>query len=132
MQVATMIHPLFRLLVSEPQLLADHVEAYSELVAEEMSAVTTQWKKRAVLHAISLVAILVALVLVGVALLLWAAIPIDSMNAPWALIVVPAAFLALGAWAHFAAGKDMPEHGFKTIKEQLSADAAMLRSVTAS
>lgn len=127
-----MIHPLFRLLVSEPQLLADHVEAYSELVAEEMSAVTTQWKKRAALHAISLVAMLVALLLIGVALLLWAAIPLDSMNAPWALIVVPAAFLALGVWAHFSAGKKMPQHGVSAIREQLQADAAMLRSVTSS
>ncbi|HJV60176.1 MAG TPA: hypothetical protein VJ743_04475 [Albitalea sp.] len=126
-----MIHPLFRLLVSEPQLLADHVEAYSELVAEEVGAVATQWKKRAALHALSLVGIVVAAVMIGVALLLWAAIPVDSMNAPWALIVVPAVFLGLALWAHFAARAPMAEHGFKTIREQLSADAAMLRSVTA-
>lgn len=126
-----MIHPLFRLLVSEPQMLADHVEAYSELVAEQVGAVTTQWKRRAALHALSLVGVLVAAVLTGVSLLLWAAIPTDTMNAPWALVVVPGIFLVLAVWAHFAAKAPAAEHGFKTIREQLAADAAMLRSVTA-
>jgi Na+/melibiose symporter-like transporter len=126
-----MIHPLFRLIVSDPQLLAEHVEAYSELVAEEVGAVTSQWTKRAVLHAISLVGALVATVLIGVAVMLWAAVPTDNMNAPWALIVVPGVPLVLAVWAHFAAKAPMAEHGFKAIREQLAADAAMLRSVTA-
>ena len=126
-----MIHPLFRLLVSEPQMLADHVEAYSELVAEEVGAVTSQCKKRAALHALSLVGIVVAAVLVGVSLLLWAAIPLDTMNAPWALIAVPALFIVLALWAHFAAKAPVAERGFKTIREQMAADGAMLRSVTA-
>lgn len=126
-----MIHPLFRLLVSEPQMLADHVEAYSELVAEEVGAVTTQWKKRAVLHAVSVASISLAAILVGVALLLWAAIPIDAMNAPWGLIAVPGVFIVLAVWAHFAARAPVAERGFKAIREQLAADAAMLRSVSA-
>lgn len=126
-----MIHPLFRMLVSEPNLLADHVEAYSQLVAEEVGAVTAQWKKRAALHALSAFAALLALVLTGVSLLLWAAIPVDEMNAPWGLIAVPALFLALAVGANFAARARMAEHGFKTIREQLAADAAMLRGVTA-
>ena len=33
------IHPLLRLLVTEPQLLADHVEAYAVLVDEEIANV---------------------------------------------------------------------------------------------
>ena len=37
-----MIHPLFRLIASEPQMLADHVEAYSELVGEEVGNAITQ------------------------------------------------------------------------------------------
>jgi hypothetical protein len=127
-----MIHPLFRLIVSDPQLLAEHVEAYSELVAEELGAVTTQWRKRAVLHAVSLACIFVTVVLAGVSVMLWAVVPVDSMNAPWALVVAPGIPLVLAVWAHFAAKAPVAEHGFKAIREQLAADAAMLRSVTTS
>jgi uncharacterized membrane protein YqjE len=126
-----MIHPLFRLLISEPQMLADHLAAYSELVAEEIGTVTTQWKRRAALHALSLVGVIVSAVLIGMALLLWAAVPIERMNAPWALIVVPAVFLALTAWAHVAARAPARDTGFHAVREQLAADAAMLHSVTA-
>lgn len=125
-----MIHPLFRLLVSEPQMLADHVEAYSELVSEEMGAVTAQWKRRAILHAVSLACAGVAVMLIGMGLMLWAAVPIENMNSPWALIIIPAIPLIMAVWAHFAAKAPASEHGFKTIREQLAADAAMLRSVT--
>jgi hypothetical protein len=128
-----MIHPLFRLIASEPQMLADHVEAYSELVAEEVGAVTSQWKRRVVLHALSLCCVIVAAVLVGVALMLWAVIPVDSMNAPWALMAAPAIPVVLALWSHFAAkAPTAEEHGFKAIREQLNADAAMLRSLSAS
>ena len=127
-----MIHPLFRLIVSDPQLLADHVEAYSELVAEEVGAVTTQWKKRAALHVLSLACLFVGIVMAGVAVMLWAVIPIDNMNSPWALLAAPCVPLVLGVWSHFSAKAPVAEHGFKAIREQLAADAAMLRSVTAS
>ena len=126
-----MIHPLFRLLVSEPQMLADHVEAYSELVSEEMGAVAAQWKRRAILHGVSLACAGLAVMLIGMGLMLWAAVPIENMNSPWALVIIPAIPVIMAAWAHFAAKAPPSEHGLKTIREQLAADAAMLRSVTA-
>lgn len=127
-----MIHPLFRLLVSEPQLIADHVEAYSELVAEEVGAVTVQWKRRAMLHAVSLACLFVTVVLAGVAVMLWAVVPLERMNSPWALLIAPCIPLVLGLWARSSAKAPVGgEHGFSAIREQLSADAAMLRSVTA-
>lgn len=127
-----MIHPVFRLLVSEPQLLAEHVEAYSELVAAEVGAVTTQWKRRALLHGLSAGLGLMGLLFAGVAIMLWAAVPIDSMNHPWALFAVPAIPLVMAVWAHFAARAPVAEHGTQTLREQFAADAAMLRSVGAS
>jgi len=34
-----MIHPLLKLVATQPQLLADHAEAYAELVGEEFGTV---------------------------------------------------------------------------------------------
>jgi hypothetical protein len=126
-----MIHPLFRLIASEPQMIADHVEAYSEMVAEEVGAVASQWKRRMALHALSLACIIIAAVLVGVSLMLWAVVPTENMNAPWALIATPAIPIVLALWSHMAASAPTADHGFKAIREQLAADVAMLRSVSA-
>lgn len=126
-----MIHPLFRLIASEPQMLADHVEAYAELVAEEANAVTHKLKRRVLMHALSLVGLIVATVMASVAVLLWAAIPTENMNAPWALIVAPAVPALLAVWAHFSAKGPPDSRGLQAIREQMAADAAMLRSVSA-
>ena len=126
-----MIHPLFRLIASEPQMLADHVEAYAELVTEAMGTATLRLKRRVALHALSLFGIAVAVVLAGVALMLWAVLPIENMRAPWALVVAPALPALLAVWSHFAAKVPADEsHGLKVITEQFAADAAMLRGVS--
>lgn len=127
-----MIHPLFRLLVSEPQLLAEHVEAYSELVAAEVGAVTSQLKRRALLHGLSAGLLVIALLFIGFAVMLWAAIPPENMNHPWALWATPGIPLVMVVWAHFAAKAPVAEHGVETIRGQMAADAAMLRSVSTS
>jgi uncharacterized membrane protein YqjE len=125
-----MIHPLFRLIASEPQMIADHVEAYVDLVGEEMGNVTAKWKLQAISFALIGVLALLFLTFAGVALMLWAAAPPDGLRAPWALIVVPLvpALAAAGLW--FTAKSADKGQGFPAIKAQFAADAAMLRSVS--
>ena len=125
-----MIHPLFRLIASEPQMLADHVEAYSELVGEEVGNAIAQWKKTAIAAALLGVLGLVTLVFAGVAIMLWAVTPPDNLHAPWALVIVPLvpALGAAGFW--FSAKSGDKGQGFAAIKAQFAADAAMLRSVS--
>jgi hypothetical protein len=128
-----MIHPLFRLIVSEPQMLADHVEAYAELMSEEAGAVAQRFKRRMVLHALSGLCAFLAVIMACVGLMLWAALPIEDMRAPWALLLVPGIAAVAALLAHFAAKAGADEgRGFNKIREQMAADAAMLRSVTES
>jgi len=125
-----MIHPLFRLLVSEPQMLADHVEAYAELVTEEMGAAAARMKRRMVLQAGGFAGIVLGVLFGAVALMLWAAVP--ELRAPWVLVAVPAVPLLAGIGCLVGAKKpDEETHGMKAIREQFAADAAMLRSVSA-
>lgn len=126
-----MIHPLLRLLVSQPQMLAEHAEAYAELVSEEAGAVAQHMKRKMILHAVSGLAFFLALLLACMGLMLWAALPVQDMRAPWGMIAVPAVALLVGLVAHVAARSSTgEERGMKVIREQLAADAAMLRSVT--
>ena len=126
-----MIHPLFRLIASEPQMLADHVEAYTDLVGEELAHATARWKRQVISSVILFLCALLAVLLIGVSLMLWAVTPTSQMPAPWALIVVPLVptIAAVAAW--FGTRNTDKGEGFAAIKAQLAADAAMLRSVTA-
>jgi len=125
-----MIHPLFRLLVSEPQMLADHVEAYAELVTEELGAAATRMKRRVVMQVASLAGIVLGVFFGLIALMLWAAVP--ELRAPWVLIAVPGVLLVGGIAARLLASKPEEESsGMQAIREQFAADAAMLRSVSA-
>jgi uncharacterized membrane protein YqjE len=126
-----MIHPLLRLAATEPHLLGDHVEAYAALVGEEVHKVSTSWAMRIGLYVGALLLSLLGLGLVGVALLLWAALPSPDYPAPWAMVIVPLVPLA-GAVACFMVARSKPiENAFDTVKKQLNADMAMLREVSA-
>ncbi len=112
-------------------MLAEHAEAYAELVSEEAGAVAQRMKRKMILHAVSALAFFLALVLACMGLMLWAALPVQDMRAPWGLIAVPAVALLVGLVAQVAAHSSTGEgRGMKVIREQLAADAAMLRSVT--
>ena len=71
------------------------------------------------------------LVFTGVAIMLWAVVPTDSMNVPWLLLVVPVVPLVAGVVCLMRAKAHPDADAFQTVKEQLSADMAMLREVSA-
>lgn len=127
-----MIHPLLRLAATEPQLLGDHVEAYAALLGEEAKEVSSSWVRRIVLYAVAGVLGLVGLILVGVALLFWAAVPTDQYNAGWALVLIPLVPLVAAAVCAFSARSKPVVAAFEKLKQQLNADMAMLREVNAS
>ncbi|MBQ1761377.1 MAG: hypothetical protein IIZ92_00570 [Aquincola sp.] len=126
-----MFHALFRLIASRPQLLAEHAEGYADLIAQEVQAASARWKRSLMLGAVGGVSALVALLMLGTALMLWAVTPDASMRAPWLLWVVPAvpAVVAIGCLS--ALSGQAKGGGFASLREQLAADAAMLREVSA-
>lgn len=127
-----MIHPLFLLIATRPQLLADHAEAYAELVAAELGHVSVAWRRRALLYAVTLCSLAVGAVLAGVALMLWAVTPAPSMQAPWALIVAPLLPMVVAAGCLLAVRSGGDASGFDNIRQQMRADLAMLREASTS
>ena len=125
-----MIHPLLHLIATKPQLLGDHVEAYAELVGSEVDKASRMWITRVVFYATALLLLTAGLVFSGVALMLWAVVPPSGMSAPWLLVAVPLVTLVAGGVCVLRA-RTTPERGaFETVKQQLSADLAMLREVS--
>jgi hypothetical protein len=125
------MHPLLRLIISRPRLLAQHAEAYGELVADEIGAVSAAWKRRALLNGLAVCCLAVAAVLGGVSLMLWAVIPAPQIHAGWALLVAPLfpAVLAVGC---LMAARERADGGaaFDRVREQVKADLAMLRAAS--
>lgn len=124
-----MIHPLLRLVATQPQLLADHAEAYAGLIGEEWSRTAASWQRRVLLNAGVLCLGGVAIVLAGVSLMLWAAVPESGMRWPWVLVaapIAPALLAALCAVVGRADGADP----FADLKRQMAADLVMLRDVS--
>ncbi len=120
-----MVHPIFSVLISRPELVVDHVAGYAALAREEASSVGTEVAKRAVAWAVTLFALLTFLILAGVAIMLG--------------VVLRRIPLGAGAGAGRGAGpgrgrlgvarKRLPEQAFTELKAQLEADAQALRTV---
>ena len=124
-----MIHPLLRLIATQPHLLVDHAEAYAELASEEFSKTASLWKWRVVLSVVALFLIGVAAILGGVALMLWAVIPSTSMQAPWALLAGPLIPAVIAAGCLIKA-RQQPPSSFDALKKQIRADLLMVREVS--
>lgn len=124
-----MIHPLLRLIATQPHLLVDHAEAYAELASEELGKTATLWKWRVVLSVVALFLIGVAVVLAGVAVMLWAVIPASGIHAPWALFAAPLVPAAIGVGCLIKA-RQRPPGSFDALKRQMRADLLMVREVS--
>jgi len=123
-----MIHPLLRLVATQPHLLADHAEAYAGLVGEEIGRTAASLKQRVLMNVIALALIGVAAVLAGVALMLWAVIPPANLQQPWALFAAPGV-PALVAIICLIVGQKKPTDNFAELKQQVAADLLLLREV---
>ena len=126
-----MIHPLLRLIATEPQVLGDHVEAYAELVGDELKKTSAAWTARLALYLGALCLGGVGLVFAGVAVMLWASLPPAGMQQPWVLIAVPLLTLGGAVLCGLLGRRNPIENAFDNVKKQLNADMAMLREVSA-
>ncbi len=122
-----MVHPIFSLLITKPELVMEHVAGYASLMREEASSVGLEVAKRAVAWGVTLFAALVFLILAGVAAML--AAMQDQFH--WAFVLVPLVPLAIAVAGFMVARKRLPEKAFGELKAQLDADAQALRAIGA-
>jgi Putative Actinobacterial Holin-X, holin superfamily III len=120
----SIVHPIFSVLVSRPELVMDHVAGYAALAQEEASSVGTEVVKRAAAWAICGVGALLFVLFAGIAIMLGA---VHEFH--WALLVVPAVPLVLAGAAFMVARKRMPGRAFAELRAQLDADAQALRTL---
>jgi hypothetical protein len=122
-----MLHPIFSVLVTKPELVMEHAAGYAALMRDEASSVGKEVAKRAIAWGVTLFSLLVFLILAGVAVML-ASIQ-DQFH--WSFVFVPGIALVIAVAAFLQARKRLPEKAFTELKAQLDADAAALRAIGA-
>lgn len=123
-----MIHPIFSVLISRPELVMDHFAGYAALAHEEASTVGAQLARRAIAGGVAVIGLLVFLILAGVAIML------GAMHGEfhWSLVVVPGVALVLAVAGGAIAMKKGSANAFADLKAQLDADTQALRTIGAS
>lgn len=118
-----MLHPLFSTLIQRPDLVADHVLAYSALISQEAGAVGHEFVSKIVAWALVVLAVVIFLGLAGTALMLG----LLQNKFHWILVVVPGTVLLLGIIALVWARKPLKNERFPELKAQLDSDVRALR-----
>lgn len=90
--------PLLHLALEQPELLIEHAAAYSALLASESADAMALLERRLLLRLLAFLALAVALILAGMALMLALVLPNvpDSVWLPW--VPLPALLGAAAAW----------------------------------
>ncbi len=126
-----MLHPMFKIVASRPELLAEHLAAYGQLATAQAQAAVAQLQQRALLGGIAALTGTLGLALAGVALLLVGVVPLQAMPAPWLLAVVPLVPLAVAAVCALRLRGLQATSALAPLREQFAADAALLREASA-
>ena len=122
-----MIYPLLRLIATRPQLLLDHCEAYADLVVAETTLANSHWTQKAVLTMAAAFSLVVAVTLTGVAVMIWAVTPVINGPITLALTGAPLVPWILALACVIAARTRGPGGNMQVLRQQLSADMALLR-----
>lgn len=125
-----MTHPLVYMLAHRPKMLVVHAQAYADLLSADASLALRQAKVKALLGIMTLCMAIVAMVLTGVAVMLWGVLPSGPMEWPWIMLAAPGASwlmtLAL-AWATY---RTPMGHALSEFKRQVYADMALCKDLS--
>jgi hypothetical protein len=127
-----MLSMLLKLIVKQPSLLLNHAQAYTDLALDETRRLTRRWRTQATFYGLSFICFVLGLVFGGVALMLWAVLPVIAEQTSWVLMALPV-FCEMLAWAFFLAAQgraDAP--AFAIMQEQLKLDVLALREARSS
>ena len=121
------MHPALSLLATQPQLLAEHAQAYAALVGQEAGLAYNTWRRRVLLYGLALCGLGVAAVLAGVATLLWFTVT-PPPSAVGVLLAVPALPLLFAVICLLMARQPADATPFASLRRQVNEDMSMLRA----
>jgi uncharacterized membrane protein YqjE len=128
------MHPLLHLLMTQPGLLGEHAQGYAALLGSEITEIKQVGQRYLLWSAATAVCTAAALVLAGVALMLWAMAPVlpaMPTGATWALCATPCLPLAAACFCLQKMRAPMSADAFAQTREQLKTDMQLLKEISA-
>ena len=122
-----LVHPIFKVLIRRPELVVDHLSGYAALAQQEASTIGAEVLRRAIAWGVAAAALLVFMMLAGVAVMLG----VMHGEFRWVLVLAPGVALALALVAVGIARTPLPSQAFVELRGQLEADAQALRTAGA-
>ncbi len=119
-----MLHPIFSTVLGHPELIADHVVNYTALVKQETAQAGRGLVSRIVAGLLAAVSAVLALGLIGVAVMLGAV----EGGFHWVLVVVPGIALLIALVSGYFAVRPVEFHGFADLRAQIDADVQALKT----
>jgi hypothetical protein len=116
-----------KILLLPPQLLKTHVRGYADLASQAWEQRMRILKTRLILYVIGATSWLLGLLLAGVSLLLWSALPVLAEHSAWVMLGLPGALLALALICQIWAHRLQSPSAFEKIKAQIALDMLALR-----
>ncbi len=123
-------HPLLTLALLQPQLLIDHALAAADLLGAEAVQAAAQWRRQTLLGLLAAACVGLAAGLAGTAVLLWAALPSDSLAHPSVLALLPLLPLLPGFIAWRLSQRPLPP-AFALLRLQWADDRRLLQPAAA-
>lgn len=121
-----MLHPLFSTLIQRPDLLVEHVSAYSALLHEEASQAGTALVARYLAWVVAALCCAAFVLFAGISLMLG----LLQNQFHWVLIAVPGSALLMMVIAVARAKAPPAQAQFKGLKAQIDSDIQALKAVS--
>lgn len=118
-----MLHPIFSTVLGHPELVAEHLANYAALIKEEAAQAGRGVVYRLVAGILAAVAGMLALGLIGIAVML--GVLHGSFN--WVLVIVPGVAVVCAVVAGWVASRSATAHAFEDLKGQIDADLKAMR-----
>jgi hypothetical protein len=122
-----MLHPIFSTVLGHPELVAEHLANYAALVRQETAQAGRGLVARLVAGVLAAASAMLALGLIGVAVLLG----VLHGSFHWVLVIVPGVAVLIAAFCTWYATRPSPGHGFDDLRAQLDADLQALHNAGA-
>ncbi|RZL90644.1 MAG: hypothetical protein EOP82_14975 [Variovorax sp.] len=121
-----MLHPIFSTVLGHPDLIAEHVANYAALVEQEAQQAGRGFTTRLMAGVLAAASAMLALGLIGVAVMLGALHGFHSM-----LVVVPGIAVLIAIISAYLAARPIQLHPFADLRMQFDADLRALRAAGA-
>lgn len=112
-----------------PDLLKSHAQGYVDLVSEVGARYLCTLKNRWVMHALSVLTSLLALIFGGVALMLWGTLPLQDAPHVWVLLALPVTCFFLSGLCWWQARSQRLQPLLQEIQTQIALDLRAIRQV---